>query len=402
MSPKPELLLTFDFPPMGGGIARWMAEIALRYPSGELIVSTGAMAGSETTDPHFPNRIDRLDVPARRLKTLQGLVQWSRRVTALVAEHHAGFIWCGNLRPAAYPAKWAHERSTIPYGVMVYGGDLLALRINYRDSRVKRAAARALLGTAEVLVACSRWTHDLACDVLRELGLAERTGRVRVVPLGTDPEIFHPGLDPRPFAATHRLPPGKWLLTVARLAPHKGVDTTIRALRLLAPRFSDLRYAVVGQGAELGALQALARQEGVDDRVSFLTDIGDVELPLAYALATVYVGVSRQTAKDVEGFGIALLEAQASGKPVVAGRSGGMADAVHDGETGVLADPEDPASVAAAIGQFLEDPDRAARFGKAGREAVERFYNWPRVVADLRAISAAARSARRSRGSGRP
>jgi phosphatidylinositol alpha-1,6-mannosyltransferase len=395
MNPKPDLLLTFDFPPMGGGIARWMAEIALRYPSGELIVSTGAMAGSESTDPRFPNRIDRLDVPARRLKTLQGLVRWSRRVTTLVTEQESGFIWCGNLRPAAYPAKWAHQRSKIPYGIIVYGGDLLALRINYRDSRIKRAAARALLGTAEVLVACSRWTHDLACDVLHDLGLAERTGRVRVVPLGTDPEIFHPRLDPRPFAAAHQLPQGKWLLTVARLVPHKGVDTTIRALRLLAPHFSDLRYAVVGQGAELGALQALARQEGVDDRVSFLTEISDVELPLAYALATVYVGVSRQTAKDVEGFGIALLEAQASGKPVVAGRSGGMADAVHDGETGVLADPEDPASVAAAIGQFLEDPDRAERFGKAGREAVERFYNWPRVVADLRAISAEARSARR-------
>lgn len=395
MSRSPDLLLTFDFPPMDGGIARWMAEIAIRYPSQELIVSTGAMPGSETTDLRFPNRIDRLGVPARRLKTLQGLVQWSRRVTALIAEHSAGFIWCGNLRPAAYPAKWAHERSGIPYGVIVHGGDLLALRINYVDSRIKRAAARALLGTAEVLVAGSRWTHDLACDVLRELGLPERTGRVRVVPLGTDPLIFHPGLDPRSFAEANRLPTGRWLLTVARLVPHKGIDTTIRALGLLAPRFPDLRYAVVGRGGERGALAELAREEGVEDRVHFLTNITDEHLPLAYALATIYVGVSRQTPKDVEGFGISLLEAQASGKPVVAGRSGGMPDAVHDGETGVLADPEDSGSVAAAIAEFLAQPARAERFGKAGREAVERFFNWPRVVADLRAISAEARSARR-------
>jgi phosphatidylinositol alpha-1,6-mannosyltransferase len=372
-----------------------MSEIALRYPSGELIVSTGAMPGSEASDLRFPNRVDRLSVPAGRLKTLQGLVQWSRRVTTLVTEHHSGFIWCGNLRPAAYPAKWAHERSGIPYGVIVYGGDLLALRINYLDSRIKRAAARALLGTAEVLVACSRWTHDLACDVLRELGLAERTGRVRVVPLGTDPEMFHPGLDPARLVEAHRLPPGRWLLTVARLVTHKGIDTTIRALGLLAPRFPDLRYAIVGQGGERGALEALARREGVEDRARFLTDIADDALPLAYALATVYVGVSRQTTKDVEGFGIALLEAQACGIPVVAGRSGGMPDAVQDGETGVLANSEDPASVAAAIAGFLDDPGRAGRFGEAGRAAVERFFNWARVVADLRAISAEARSARR-------
>jgi phosphatidylinositol alpha-1,6-mannosyltransferase len=395
MSGKPDLLLTFDFPPMGGGIARWMAELALRYPAGELIVCTGAMPESEAADRRFPNRVDRLSVPARRLKTLQGLVQWSRRVTSLIAEHDAGFIWCGNLRPAAYPAKWAHERSGIPYGVIVHGGDLLALRVNYLDSRIKRVAARALLGTAEVLVAGSRWTHDLMCEVLRELGLAERTGRVRVVPLGTDPEIFHPGLDPRSFAEAHRLPPGRWLLTVARLVPHKGIDTTIRALRMLAPRFPDLRYAVVGRGGELVAFEALARQEGVEDRVRFLTDVTDEDLPFAYAHATVYVGVSRQTAKDVEGFGISLLEAQASGTPVVAGRSGGMPDAVHEGVTGVLADPEDPVGVAAAIADFLADSGRRERFGRAGREAVERFFNWPRVVADLRAISAEARSARR-------
>ena len=395
MSAGPDLLLTYDFPPMGGGIARWMAEIALRYPPGGLIVSTGSMEHSEAGDRRYPNRVDRLAFPARRLKNLQGLVQWSRRVTTLVAEHQAGFIWCGNLRPAAYPAKWAHERSGIPYGIIVYGGDLLALRINYRESRIKRVAAQTLLGTADVLVACSRWTHDLACEVLRELGLAERTGRVRVVPLGTDPEVFRPGLDPAPLITGQALPAGRWLLTVARLVPHKGMDTTIRALALLAPRYPDLRYAIVGQGPERAALEQLARSEGVADRVRFLSGLDDDALPLAYALASVYVGASRQTARDVEGFGIALLEAQAAGIPVVAGQSGGIPDAVQNGVTGLLTDPQDPGGVAAAVAGLLDDPARARRFGAAGRAAVEGYFNWSRVVDDLRAVSAEARSARR-------
>jgi phosphatidylinositol alpha-1,6-mannosyltransferase len=173
------------------------------------------------------------------------------------------------------------------------------------------------------------------------------------------------------------------------------MDTTIRALALLAPRYSDLRYAIVGQGPERAALEALARREGVAERVRFLSQLGDEALPLAYALASVYVGASRQTAKDVEGFGIALLEAQAAGIPVVAGQSGGIPDAVQDGVTGVLTDPEDPAGVAAAIAGLLEDPVRARQFGAAGRASVERFFNWSRVVADLRAVSAEARSARR-------
>lgn len=371
-----------------------MGEIALRYPSGSLIVSTGRVDGSEVADALFPNRIDRLSYPARRLKTLQGLVLWSRRVSALVAEQKAGFIWCGNLRPAAYPAKWAHDRSGIPYGVMVYGGDLLALRHNYLESRLKRRAAKSLLGSAEVIIAISRYTHDLACDVLRELGLEQRTSRVRVIPLGTDPEIFRPGLDPAPLASRHGLPKGRWLVTVARLVPHKGIDTTIKALALLAPRHPDLRYAIVGEGEYRPPLEALAVERGVGDRVHFLSGVIDAELPLVYALANIYVGVSRLTARDVEGFGIALLEASASGKPVVAGRSGGMPDAVREGETGLLVDPEDETSVVRAIESLLDDPARAQRLGAAGRAAAESFYNWPRVVADLREISSEARSAR--------
>jgi phosphatidylinositol alpha-1,6-mannosyltransferase len=188
----------------------------------------------------------------------------------------------------------------------------------------------------------------------------------------------------------HRLPAARWLVTVARLVPHKGVDVTIRALRLLAEEFPDLCYAIVGEGSYQPSLEALARETGLADRVHFLADVRDAELPLAYALADVYVGVSRQTARDVEGFGISLLEAQASGKPVVAGRSGGMPDAVREGETGLLTDPEDPAAVAAAIARLLREPALAGRLGAGGRSAVERYYNWDRVVDDFRALSVTA------------
>ena len=71
-----ELLLAFDFPPIGGGIARWMAELALRYPPGELIVSTGTLPGAD--DRGFPGPIDRISIPSNRLRTLPGLWAWRR------------------------------------------------------------------------------------------------------------------------------------------------------------------------------------------------------------------------------------------------------------------------------------------------------------------------------------
>jgi len=83
-----------------------------------------------------------------------------------------------------------------------------------------------------------------------------------------------------------------------------------------------------------------------------------------------------------------LLEASASGLPVVAGRSGGIPDAVRDGETGVLVDSENHRAVAAAIAALLADPARASRLGEAGRRAVVEHYNWDRVVRDFMAIAA--------------
>jgi phosphatidylinositol alpha-1,6-mannosyltransferase len=85
----------------------------------------------------------------------------------------------------------------------------------------------------------------------------------------------------------------------------------------------------------------------------------------------------------VEGFGISLIEASACGIPVVAGRTGGIPDAVRQGETGLLVDPASLNDVCGAVRSMLDDPERARRMGQAGRRAVETYYNWDRVAADL-------------------
>src|SRR5690606_22391242 len=126
--PTHDLLLTYDFPPLGGGIARMMEELARGHPPGSLIVSTGTIADQEEVDAALPNVVDRIPVAVGRLKTLQGRLLWSRRAAALARDPGARFAWCGTLRPAGYPARWAWERSRLPYGILFYGGDLLAVR----------------------------------------------------------------------------------------------------------------------------------------------------------------------------------------------------------------------------------------------------------------------------------
>ncbi len=173
------------------------------------------------------------------------------------------------------------------------------------------------------------------------------------------------------------------MLTVARLAAHKGIDTVLHALALLRDEAPELRYAVVGSGIMQRDLETMARELGVADRVRFLTEVADGDLPALYNSAEIYVGVSRQVELMVEGFGISLVEASACGIPVIGGASGGIPDAVRDGETGLLVESGRPEPVRDAVRRLLSDRELALRLGAGGRRAVESFYNWDRVAADV-------------------
>ena len=384
---------------MGGGIARLHGELARRYPRGELIVSTPQDRDAAEVDAQFNGAVDRLPVGRRTTKTLPGLLLWSRRAASLARQRAVRFVYCGNVKPAGYPARWVYERTKAPYCIFLYGADLLSEQHKYHHSRLKRRSSRAILGGAAALVAISNWTRDLALTVLGELGLDGHGQRLRVVHLGTDPARFRPRVDGTELSRRLELTDGsgaglgstRWLLTVARLEPHKGIDTVLQALPAILARAPDVRYAVAGAGAaaERAKLERLAEQLGVAGRVQFLGEVSERDLPALYGLATVYVGASRRAERiGVEGFGISLVEASACGLPVVAGNSGGVPDAVRDGETGFLVPPEDPAAFCDAICRLLADDELARRVGAAGRRAVESYYNWDRVVRDLRALEA--------------
>jgi len=383
-------LLTDEFPPLVTGIARLMAEIARRYPRGELLVSTGQHRDSLETDERFPGVvIDRLPVSTRSLRRFGGLMLWSRRVASLARVHKPRFAWSDSIRPGTYPAKWAHERVGMHYGVLVHGGDLLKELHAIHHTPFARKTARALLKSASAVVANSHWTREQAQKVLRELGLDPQAERVKVVPLGTDPEQFRPGIDSRDVRARYHLNGGRWALTVARLEPYKGVDTALRAVAAVRKAGIDLHYAIVGTGKQRKTYRKLADSLKIADAVRFVGPVPDADLPALYNAAEVYLGVSRRAqGTRVEGFGVALAEAAACGLPVIAGQSGGLAEAVQDGETGLVVDPEDAAAVVAALERVLGDQLLARRLGQAGRKSVETYYNWDRVIRDLREIEA--------------
>jgi D-inositol-3-phosphate glycosyltransferase len=223
------------------------------------------------------------------------------------------------------------------------------------------AGEERVVATADCLLAATPYE----ARQLTELYGAQPT-KVRIVPHGVDHSRFHPG-DRAAARAALGVSRRHALAFVGRMQPLKGPDVAVRTLALLRRQRPDLdvELLVVGgpSGNGVGEPQrsaALAREEGVADRVRFLPAQPHDQLATVYHAADLLLVPSRS-----ESFGLVALEAQACGTPVVAARVGGLSHAVGDGTTGLLLSGHDPAHWAAAVAELLSSPRRLAAMGTA-------------------------------------
>ena len=175
------------------------------------------------------------------------------------------------------------------------------------------------------------------------------------------------------------------MLTVGRLVGRKNIEGVLRALPRVTEMVPNLLYLIAGDGKDRERLEVASAQMGLSPFVRFLGYVPDGLLPALYCASDVFLmpSLERKNSQDYEGFGIVFSEANACGKPVIGGRSGGMADAVIDGETGLLVDPHSVDEIAAAIIRLLTDQELAHRLGENGRRRVERELSWERVAERL-------------------
>lgn len=209
--------------------------------------------------------------------------------------------------------------------------------------------------------------------------------RIRVVPPGVDPESFA-AID-RAAALTALGVSGRLVLFVGRLQSLKAADVAIRALaeaRRAAPQATgDVTLAIVGgpSGSDgpsyLEGLRRLAVDQGLEERVRFLPPRPHHEMPALYSAADALLMPSRS-----ESFGLAALEAQACGVPVVASAVGGLRSVVSPGASGFLVLGHDPAAYAARLIQLLADRGLARRLSLGAREHARRF-SWEQTTAGV-------------------
>jgi glycosyltransferase involved in cell wall biosynthesis len=135
-------------------------------------------------------------------------------------------------------------------------------------------------------------------------------------------------------------------------------------------------------------------REGLSDHVQFLGEIDDERMVQCYQQCDLFVLPNREVDRDIEGFGIVLLEAQACGKPVVAGTSGGTAETMQIPETGLVIPCEGPEVLASTVIELLADPVRRARMGEAARTWVVRHFDWSSLSCQAEALFEAGSSNR--------
>lgn len=249
----------------------------------------------------------------------------------------------------------------IPYFVVAHGFDIRgSMRTRWSFLLMKQ-----ILGNSRCVLANSYYTQKEIKSFLLDANVA----------------VVHPCVDLNRFLcnALTKVEPSvtrKKVLSVGRLTENKGHANVIRALPIVLRSVPDILYQIVGIGPEEESLRALTQQLGLSEYVVFEGFVQEEKLSSYYFSCDVFVLASKDNIHtgDVEGFGIVFLEAGACAKPVIGPHSGGVPDAIVDGVTGILVDPNNSNEIADAIVRIVSNPDLAKRLGEHSRERIEAEF----------------------------
>ncbi|HVE87843.1 MAG TPA: glycosyltransferase family 4 protein [Myxococcales bacterium] len=314
--------------------------------------------GRAPAHPSFLARLEQLGASFGTVDELEGSAYRAiRRLRGYQALHLNMFAPRSRvalMAYAAYPARVMFVDHTSGVGEQRRDPPMVAL--------LKRAADTITLVRVDGVAGVSEYVKD---RFSRRFRFARN--KVRTIYNGVDLTRFAPRsevFDLEPPAQGRAEGPLR-VVTVAHLIPHKGVDHLVRAV---AAARSCLQLTVVGDGPQLEALRALARELGVEAKVTFAGLRDDVHALLAGCDVFVHPAVWE------EAFGLTIAEAMAAGCAVVASRTGGIPEVVEDGVSGLLVPPGDPGALASTLDLLGERADLRRQLGaNARRRAQQRF-----------------------------
>jgi L-malate glycosyltransferase len=357
------LMLNYEFPPIGGGGGQAHQSLLKQYagrPGLEVDVLTSAPQPEFFTEPFAPNvTIFRAGIHKRDLHLWRRgeVIEWLRKAgrcyRSLIRTGHYDLVHAF----FGFPTGWLCYRTArqLPYLISLRGsdvpGDNARLQLEYKI--LGPLVFKPIWKKAAGLVACS---GGLKARALKFLPSAQ----IDVIPNGIDLERFSPASGSGPGGGPVRL------LTVGRLSTTKRLPLLIDAVEILGKQNCSVRLTVVGGGAMEFELRQILKDKNLQDTVTLAGRRGAEQMPETYRGHDLFVSASAQ-----EGMSNAMLEAMASGLPIVTTRCEGVDELIAD--NGVVVNASDPAELARAIRPLVENASMRKAMGIAARTRASLF-----------------------------
>lgn len=368
------LIITLEYPPQIGGVASYAYNLASHLPVGETVVWAPKTPGDGDFDAKNAWKTYR-GVPYYALFWPHWLkLYW--QIKRIVRIEGVQQIYVHHVLPVGYIAQMIKKSFKIPFTVFFHGTDLEVGLKNKKKKiiNVCRAAAKVVVNS----------------EFLAKKLVSQVTGldQNKIVVVSPGPANFFftplPAEEIKKLKASLALEGKKVLLTVARLEEGKGYPHLLHLLPEIIKKVPNAVLVIIGDGPKKKLILDQIQKNNLQNCVRFMGNIPYNELPKYYQLADVFVLLTHKDESHEEGWGMVFLEAAASGVPVVAGRAGGVEEAVQNLQTGVVVDVYQTQGVISAIISLLQQSEYAKKMGATGFARAQTEFNWDKQLAKLK------------------
>ncbi|MCF6353732.1 MAG: glycosyltransferase family 4 protein [Candidatus Polarisedimenticolaceae bacterium] len=392
------LFITSIFPPIHGGSAVVYENICRYAPANSMCVlapwrnyQTGEeLNGWRELDADAPYAIHRIELvrPQETVISSRWHSLWIsltvdiplryrvwREASRIIRSENIDVVCIGELVSGSWLGLLAKRWLGCKMVNYIHGEEITTVS-NYRFFGRKR---RKALHNNDAIVAVSNFTRQALIDLMDV-----PPEKIELITNGVDLNKFQPGPVNSTLMERYGLEGKRILLTVGRLIPRKGFDTTIQALPAILKQCPNVHYLIIGNGPYEEKLRSLTTSLGLTDHVTFAGRVPDDELADHYRSCDLFIMPNRELSDhDTEGFGLVFLEANACGRAVIGGRAGGVVEAVRDKQNGLLVDGTKTDEVAASVIQLLTDDALRNQIEKQGLQiardssmsiGAQRFY----------------------------
>lgn len=368
------LVLTENFPPISGGSGRWFWELYSRIPRNEVIVVANKDLTLNTEDFDALSQMDILRIPLASpewgFRSIVGLKFYLRSIIALrkiVKEHNVTEIHCGRVIHEGVIAWLLSLIANIKFCCYVHGEDVETAAISREHNMMVTQVGRK----ADYFICNS---HNSA-NIVKRLHYAPNE-KIHVLQPGVNSQRFVPASPNSDFKAKMGWTNKFVILTVGRLQKRKGHAQMIKAMPHILNKHADVLYVIVGSGECEVELVEQTANLNLQTQVQMKNGLSDDDMISCYQQCDLFILPNITIENDIEGFGMVIVEAQACGKPVVAGDSGGTKETMIEGRTGKIIDCNDPRILADFLCDLLDARDSLSEMGNCGRDHVVAHLDW--------------------------